>query len=56
MQTAAIKELAKNLLDVAANSKKEVHAKKLTKATEKVVKSISIKEAAKMTMKEVEMA
>jgi len=56
MQTAAIKELAKDLLDVAANSKKEAHAKKLAKATEKVVKSISIKEAAKMTMKEVEMA
>jgi hypothetical protein len=56
MQTAAVKELAKNLLDVTANSKYEMKSKKVEKATAEVVKKISIKQAAKMTMKEVETA
>ena len=56
MQTAALKELAKNLIDEAAKSKVEVKSKKLQQATEKVVKKITLKDAAKMTMKEVEMA
>jgi hypothetical protein len=56
MQSAAVKELAKKLIDDTEKSKFEVKSKKVATATEKVVKSISIKEAAKMTMKEVEMA
>jgi hypothetical protein len=56
MQSAAVKELAKKLIDETDKSKFEVKSKKVATATEKVVKSISIKEAAKMTMREVEMA
>ncbi len=56
MQTAAVKELAKNLVDETEKSKVEVKSKKLQQATEKVVKKITVKDAAKMTMKEVEMA
>ena len=56
MQTAAVKELAKNLIDAAEKNKNELKRKNITKATEEVVKKISIKQAAKMTMKEVEMA
>lgn len=56
MQTAAVKELAKNLLDVAEKNKTEVKSKKLQKATEKVVEKMTLKEAAKMTFKDVEMA
>jgi len=56
MQTAAVKELAKNLIDETAKSKVEVKSKKLQQATEKVLKKITLKDAAQMTMKEVEMA
>ena len=56
MQTAAVKELAKNLIDETAKSKVEVKSKKLQKATEKAVEKITLKDAAKMTMREVELA
>jgi hypothetical protein len=56
MQTAAVKELAKNLIYETEKSKVEVKSKKLQKATEKVVEKINLKDAAKMTMREVEMA
>ena len=56
MQTAVVKELAKNLIDAAEKNKNELKRKNIEKATEDVVKKISIKQAAKMTMKEVEMA
>ena len=56
MQTAAVKELAKESIDVAAKAKTEMKAQKVKATTESAVKSISLKSAAKMTMKEVEMA
>lgn len=56
MQSAAVKELAKDLIDVAAKAKNETKAQKVKATTESAVKSISLKSAAKMTMKEVEMA
>ena len=56
MQSAAIKELAKKSIDALANAKFEMKEQKVKTTTETAVKSISLKSAAKMTMKEVEMA
>lgn len=56
MQTAAVKELAKNLIEVAAKAQTEAKEQKVKATTEKAVKSISAKAAAKMTLKELEAA
>jgi len=56
MQTAAVKELAKNLIEVAAKAQTEAKEQKVKVTTEKAVKSISEKDAAKMTLKELEAA
>ena len=56
MQTAAVKELAKNLLEVAAKVQTDAKEQKVKTTTEKAVKSISAKAAAKMTLKELEAA
>lgn len=56
MQSAAVKELAKNLIEESSKSAVRAKSQAVTATTDKVVKSISIKQAAKMTMKEVEMA
>ena len=56
MQTAAVKELAKNLIEVAAKAQTETKEQKVKVTTEKAVKSISAKSAAKMTLKELEAA
>lgn len=56
MQSAAVKELAKNLIEETAKAAVQAKSKAVATSTDKVVKSISIKQAAKMTMKEVEMA
>ena len=56
MQTAAVKELAKNLIEVAAKAQTETKERKVKATTEKAVKSISAKSAAKMTLKELEAA
>jgi hypothetical protein len=56
MQTAAIKELAKNAIEIAAKAQTEAKEQKVKTTTEKVVKSISAKAAAKMTLKELETA
>lgn len=56
LQSAAVKELAKDLIDVAVKAKNKTKVQKVKATTESAVKSISLKSAAKMTMKEVEMA
>jgi hypothetical protein len=56
MQTAAVKELAKDFIEVASKAKAEAKVQKVKTTTEKAVKSISLKSAAKMTMKEMEVA
>lgn len=56
MQTAAVKELAKDLIEVASKAKAEAKVQQVKATTEKAVKSISLKSAAKMTMKEMEIA
>jgi len=56
IQTAAVKELAKNLIEVAAKAQTEAKEQKVKTTTEKAVKSISAKAAAKMTLKELEAA
>jgi len=56
MQTAAVKELAKNLIEVAAKAQTETKEQKVKATTEKAVNSISAKSAAKMTLKELEAA
>ncbi len=56
MQTAAVKELAKDLIEVASKAKAEAKVQQVKATTEKAVKSISLKSAAKITMKEMEIA
>lgn len=54
LQTAAVKELAKNLIEVAAKAQTDAKEQKVKTTTEKAVKSISAKAAAKMTLKALE--
>jgi hypothetical protein len=52
MQNAAVKELAKDLIESAAKAQLSAKSNKVKSTTEKAVKSISAKDAAKMTVKE----
>jgi hypothetical protein len=56
MQTAAVKELAKDWIEILAKTRSEANEQKVKVTTEKAVKSISAKSAAKMTLKELEVA
>jgi hypothetical protein len=56
IQTAAVKELAKNLIEVSAKAQTYAKEQKVKTTTEVAVKSISAKAAAKMTLKELEAA
>ena len=56
MQSAAVKELAKHLIEQAAAVAADVKSKKVKTATAKAVISMTAKTAAKMTMKEMEAA
>lgn len=52
MQNAAVKELAKDLIESAAKAQLSAKSNKVKSTTDKAVKSISAKDAAKMTVKE----
>lgn len=56
MQSAAVKELAKHLIEATANAKKTNKEAKAKQATANATKAIGAKSAAKMTMKELEAA
>lgn len=56
MQNAAVKELAKHLLTQTAKAEEDAKNKKAKTATEKAVKGLTAKAAAKMTVKELEAA
>lgn len=56
MQSAAVKELAKHLIEQAAAVATDVKNKKVKTTTAKAVESMTAKTAAKMTMKEMEEA
>ena len=56
MQTAAVKELAKDLIICSEKAAIERKNNKVKDATDKAVKSLTAKSAAKMTMKELEAA
>lgn len=56
MQNAAVKELAKEVLAQAAKAEEDAKNKMVKTATEKAVKGLTAKTAAKMTVKELEAA
>lgn len=56
MQTAAVKELAKDQIQATAKAQTAAKEQKVKTTTEAAVKSISAKAAAKMTLKELEAA